>query len=430
VDALGQVFIASGDNGLVVEIPVGGSQISIGTGLQSPYGVALDAAGDVFIADYGASEVVEVPHGGAPQFTVGSGFTNPDGISVDGSGNVFVADTGNVRVLKLALTTAPKLSFAKTAPGTSSSSGPNTVIMQNIGTEALNLTSLRYPADFNQDTGGENLCQPATVLAPGLTCALTASFTPLHDGQLNENITITDDNLNAPGATQSIALSGTAAGPGAYFSSGHISFGVILVGSSSATSTVTLTNSGNEPLAILHIELTGDTSSFIVTNNCGKSLAVGASCTISGHFAPKSVGYLDATLTIDDNAQNKSQSILFSGAGGSNPVASYSVTSLTFATTGVGKSSASQQAVLTNEGNQPLSIGSIKVAGANASSFVFTNNCGSSLAAGAQCEISGYFAPKAIGPLSATIKIIDDAGNGTQTIALSGSGVALKIPVR
>jgi sugar lactone lactonase YvrE len=430
VDALGQVFIASGDNGLVVEILLDGSQISVGTGLTSPYGVALDAAGDVFIADYGASEVVEVPKGGAPQFTVGSGFTNPDGISVDGLGNMVVADSGNGRVLKLPLASAPKLSFAKTAPGTSG--GPKTVLMQNIGNAYLALTSVSTLADFNEILDVGKLL-PGNNFLPGQTTTLNVNFTPTQDEQLNENITITDNSLNQPGATQSIAVSGTAVGPGVSLSADNLPFGTVLVGSTSGTLLATLTNSGNSPLVISRVEITGDTNSFVIANNCGKSLAAAASCTISGQLVPKGTGYLAATLTIYDNALNSSQSVLLSGAGAEYPIVSFSVTGLVFPDTGVGRSSASQQVVLTNTGNEPLSISSINVVGSMraisiTSVFVFTNDCGTTLAAGAQCEISGYFAPGGLGTIDGSILIVDSLGE--QSIALSGTGVALKLPVR
>ncbi len=53
--------------------------VSIGTGLTSPTGVAVDGAGDVFIADSGTGSVYEVPFGpsglnAAGQVTLASGL--------------------------------------------------------------------------------------------------------------------------------------------------------------------------------------------------------------------------------------------------------------------------------------------------------------------------------------------------------------------
>ncbi len=63
-------FIADAGNGRVVEVPPGGgAQTTVGSGLNSPNGVAVDAQGNVFIADAGNGRVVEVPAGGGAQTT-------------------------------------------------------------------------------------------------------------------------------------------------------------------------------------------------------------------------------------------------------------------------------------------------------------------------------------------------------------------------
>ena len=102
MDGAGDVFIADTYNNRVVEVPAGGGpQITVGSGLSYPIGVAVDGAGDVFIADSGNNRVVEVPAGGGPQTTVGSGLNYPSGVAVDGAGDVFIADTYNSRVVEV-----------------------------------------------------------------------------------------------------------------------------------------------------------------------------------------------------------------------------------------------------------------------------------------------------------------------------------------
>ena len=101
VDGAGDVFIADEDNSRVVEVPAGGgAQTTVGTGLNYPTGVAVDRAGDVFVVENYISEVVEVPAGGGAQTTVGSVYL-PYGVAVDGAGDVFIADTGNNRVVEV-----------------------------------------------------------------------------------------------------------------------------------------------------------------------------------------------------------------------------------------------------------------------------------------------------------------------------------------
>jgi len=103
---------------------------------------------------------------------------------------------------------------------------------------------------------------------------------------------------------------------------------------------------------------------------------------------------------------------------------SLSATSLSFGSVAVGATSASQTVTLTNSGRMPVTIKSIGVTGANASSFVFASTCGSSLAARASCTVHGYFSPAAAGAMSAAVNIVDNATNSPQVISLSGTGTA------
>jgi hypothetical protein len=63
-----------------------GPPVTISSGFNGPYGVAVDAAGDVFVGDSAHNRVVEVPAGGGSQTTIGSGFSGPMGVAVDAAG--------------------------------------------------------------------------------------------------------------------------------------------------------------------------------------------------------------------------------------------------------------------------------------------------------------------------------------------------------
>jgi len=78
------------------------SQSAIGSGVNGPYGVAVDASGNVYIADTQNGRVLKetLSAGVYSQSVVASGFTYPTGIAVDGSGDVFVADTSTNTVWK------------------------------------------------------------------------------------------------------------------------------------------------------------------------------------------------------------------------------------------------------------------------------------------------------------------------------------------
>jgi uncharacterized protein (DUF2141 family) len=105
----------------------------------------------------------------------------------------------------------------------------------------------------------------------------------------------------------------------------------------------------------------------------------------------------------------------------SAPVGSPSPTSLTFGQQAVGTTSNPQYVTLTNTGNATLAISSISVQGQNASQFAETNNCGTTLPANANCQISVTFSPTVPGNPTAQLKIMDNSLGGPQTIALAGS---------
>ena len=221
-----------------------------------------------------------------------------------------------------------------------------------------------------------------------------------------------NDSIYAEASLPQVSLSSTS-----------LAFGSVKVGAASGSQSVTMKNTGGAALAITNIGVTGaDASSFGFGDNCGTSLAAGAECAIHGHFAPTTTGALTAAVTISDNAGNSPQSIALSGAGVEVPVVSLSATSLSFGSVKVGTASASQSVTLTNTGNGALSIAGIGLKGADTSSFVFANSCGSTLAAGAKCTIHGHFMPAAKGALSASIVLTDNAGGSPQSIALSGAG--------
>lgn len=100
------------------------------------------------------------------------------------------------------------------------------------------------------------------------------------------------------------------------------------------------------------------------------------------------------------------------------PTATLSPTSLTFSNQLVGTSSAAQTITLVNEGTAPLTIAAITPS----PPYSQTNNCGSSVAAGASCAINVTFTPAAGGSRAGTLSITDNARGSPHTVVLSGTG--------
>jgi hypothetical protein len=189
-----------------------------------------------------------------------------------------------------------------------------------------------------------------------------------------------------------------------------------LIGTSSPAMTVTLTNTGKAALSIASVSVQAP---FYQTNTCGSSVAAGANCTISVVFKPKAEGDKSGDVSISDSASSKPQVIALTGSG---TVVGFSPGTLNFAPQKVGTTSPPQNVIVSNHGTTALTISLIYTSGAGAAAFSETNNCPSSLNAGATCVVAVTFSPKKTGPRSAHLVVRDSGGGGQQGIVLTGTG--------
>ena len=141
----------------------------------------------------------------------------------------------------------------------------------------------------------------------------------------------------------------------------NLVFGSQLVGTTSASQSSTLRNSGTASLTIASITVVGaNAGEFGQTNDCPVSLAANATCTITVTFSPSATGSRAATVQISDNAVGSPHALTLSGTGATPvPAVTLSPTSLAFGSQLVGTTSASQSSTLKNTGTGPMTITSI-----------------------------------------------------------------------
>ena len=108
---------------------------------------------------------------------------------------------------------------------------------------------------------------------------------------------------------------------------------------------------------------------------------------------------------------------------GGTPVVSLSPTSLTFAATVVGVTTAAKTVTVTNTGTGTLSISNIATSG-DFAQVAALKSCGSTLAAGKSCVIKVTFTPTQLGSRTGSITITDNAAGSPQSVPLSGTGTA------
>ena len=125
------------------------------------------------------------------------------------------------------------------------------------------------------------------------------------------------------------------------------------------------------------------------------------------------------TLTITDNASGSPQSVQLTGVG---TYIELNPTTENFGTQPVGTTSLPRNVVVTNKGDNAVSIRGIAITGTNATDFAETNTCGTSLASGASCKVVVTFTPSAKGKRTANVAITDNGGGSPQLVGLSGTG--------
>ena len=336
-----------------------------------------------------------------------------------------VALSGNGTTPQAALTPAT-FAYSSMTAGTTSATQNFTLL--NAGSAPLTITSISLGgANAASFTIASNNC--GNSLATGSSCTVGITFSPAAAGTFSASLSVVD----AVG-TQTSTLTATATSvptPQAVLSPAALTFSGTS-GTVSALQTLMLSNTGTASLTITSIGLGGaNTSSFAESTTCGGTLGIGGSCAITVTFNPSTVGTFTASVIATDNsgstgAVTTTQSSILTGTSTAAPAPQATLTPATasFGSVTIGKSSAVQIFTLSNPGTAALSISSVSLTGANASSFSLSaNTCVTALAAGASCTVSATFNPATIASFSASLSVVDAVG--TQTSALAGTGAAV-----
>ena len=201
-------------------------------------------------------------------------------------------------------------------------------------------------------------------------------------------------------------------------SSTSLSFGNVVVNSTSVAKTVTLRNSGTLTLDINSIDVTPGTNFQISSNTCGSNLAAAKICKVSVEFEPTGQSAFKASLVFADNGANSPQTVALSGKG--VEPATLAPTSATYATRAMGTTSAAKTFTLTN--NQTVELTSIAIS-TTGDFAVSATTCTTTLAAKGKCTISVTFTPTETGKRTGQLSVSDSASNSPQPVTLSGTGV-------
>ena len=261
--------------------------------------------------------------------------------------------------------------------------------------------------DNSAFTIAEGTCTSVTVQV-GATCQLQVTFSPVSAQAYTGTATI-DTFVNGTSQAHQIitlSLSGTGTGP--------------------VTATPVINPGTGTYSSSQQVTMTDATANATIYYTIDGSAPTSASTKYTGAITVSSNETLNAIATAASLSQSATASATYTFA---YPAVLFTPASMAFGNQTVNTTSGVQAVTLTNSGAATLTIGSISITGANASSFAQTNNCGATLAAGAGCNIALTFAPTTVASFSAVVAVTDNANGSPQTVALSGSGTAAPAPV-
>ena len=342
---------------------------------DDPYRLALDSAGNVYYSsrwagvvrkrDAATGTVTTIAGGGRSLRGVGVPATSVKllataGVAVDRAGNIYVAEPGTRQVREVSATAG----VIETVAG----------------------TTVPY---------GAGLMATTAVLSMPEQIALDDSG----------NLFIAD---NGTDLVREVRF-------------GAIKFPLLAQGGSDTRELTLLVNRAVTVTAI-GIQSVGTTftASNFRGNGCklNTPIAAGAECTIDVTFTPTSGGvHQDALVVTTSGGTQYAFPVSGTSPQMAGPAQAFlTSTSLKFTKQIVNTASVAGRIGLSNPGGTPLALTSLTASG----DFAESDDCGTSLAAGAVCTIKVTFTPTQAGARTGTLTVTD--GAGTQTVALSGTG--------
>jgi Abnormal spindle-like microcephaly-assoc'd, ASPM-SPD-2-Hydin/FG-GAP-like repeat len=273
---------------------------------QQPSG-GVDCSGATVLAP-GASCTVAIASAPITSgTTTGSLLLVSDSLDATSSETIALSGTGAPPVIGFSLSS---LAFGDQSVGTASP--VQTVNVFSSGSTPLQITNIAVTGPNATDFSLANNC--AAPIEVGGSCTMSVVFTPSGGGSRSGSIAVTDSTSASP---HIVPLTGTGVTEGRLLLvPSNLPFGNVKLGTTSLAQTLNVSNSGTAPLSITGITVTGaDADDFTYSSNCGMSLAVGGSCTISITFLPQALGTRTAFVSVADNSKGSPHMASLSGNG-------------------------------------------------------------------------------------------------------------------
>ena len=202
-------------------------------------------------------------------------------------------------------------------------------------------------------------------------------------------------------------------------------FGEIVIGQTSATQTLTVTNTGDLPLIVDSIEKEGSNDDEFNLDTIGLpwTIETGTVRDFTVSFSPISVGNKQAVLSITHNASESPFAVSLTAVAIGLPEFSINPTSHNFGAISVGETSATQNFTIRNTGGSTLTINSISKDGINIDEFnLSASGFPWTIVANGNRIFSVSFEPSSEGTKEVNIKITHSAPDTLFLVDLKGDG--------
>ncbi|MBS1804974.1 MAG: choice-of-anchor D domain-containing protein [Acidobacteria bacterium] len=337
-------------------------------------------------------------------------------------GSVTVTDSIRTQTIRLAGTAsaaaALKASSTQIAFGAVSlgnTSAPVALTITNSGGAAVSDIGFQMIGPAAKSFSW-NSSSCAATLQSNSSCAVQLIFAPTQAGQLVATFVISSSTAGV--SPIQVGLSGVGQGAsGILISPPQLTFVQPVIGASSAPQFATLTNTSDLTASELRVNLPAPFSA--TQSTCGSSLGPGASCSIGVIFTPVANGSVQGVLSVTSRTFADPATAALEGFGGAAGSLQVQPVSITFPSTGVGTTSASQQLTLTNSGPVALSGFSIS---APVGFEISSSTCATTLGISASCSVQVSFLPKSAGQQTGDLNIKSSSLAAPAQVALSGMG--------
>jgi hypothetical protein len=314
--------------------------------------------------------------------------------ALSGTNNLAISGTGSAtRIIEL----SGSLTFGNVPVGSTATS---TLTISNTGNSSLSVTGITYPAGYSGVFSGS--------IPAGGSANVTVTFSPTAVQSFSGNLTVASNKTSGTN-TRAVSGSGIAA-TRVIALSGNMNFGNVAVGTS-ATSTLTIGNTGNSPLVV-----TGITYPAGFSGAFSGTIPAGGSQNVIVTFNPSASTTYGGNLTVAANQTAGSNTLAVSGSADISRIIALSG-NMAFGNVPMGTT---KTAILTisNTGNAPLNVTGISYPAGFSGAFTGV------IPAGGFQTVTVTFSPTLIQSYGGDLSVASDQNGGTNTLALSGSGIA------